>query len=377
MWMEELKNGKYKFRESYINPLTEKKKTVSVTMISKSRAAKKQAKIILSEKIQKQLEKLNDHDLIQGKRFEECIDEWLVEYKQQVKNSTYCTSLSYIRTVKRNIPADTLMMKISSPMIVDLLETLLYKDNRSNQYCNMIKGKMQVFFRWAQKKRYIKDNPLKDTQIKWKSPKPNKIENKFLEEDELQAILKYTWQRNTIYASLFEWLYQTGMRIGEALGLSFNDIEKGEDGIYIAHITGTLDYSNNLHVEEMKKTSSTKTPAGMRDVELSHRAIAIFKFLQNEEGSVGPLFQSRTGNVLQPTYLNTYLRKLKKILNIDKPLTTHIFRHTHISKLAELGVPLYVIQERVGHEDSSVTKKIYLHVTKKAHQQLVDKLDEL
>ena len=156
------------------------------------------------------------------------------------------------------------------------------------------------------------------------------------------------------------------MRIGEALGLSFNDIEKDEDGIYVAHVTGTLDYSNNLHIEEMKKTSSTKTPAGMRDVELSHRATAIFKFLQNEEGGVGPLFQSKTGNVLQPTYLNTYLRKLKKILNIDKPLTTHIFRHTHISKLAELGVPLYVIQERVGHEDSSVTKKIYLHVTKKA-----------
>ena len=57
MWMEELKNGKYKFRESYISPLTEKKKTVSVTMTSKSRVAKKQAKIILYRKNPKTIRK--------------------------------------------------------------------------------------------------------------------------------------------------------------------------------------------------------------------------------------------------------------------------------------------------------------------------------
>lgn len=43
MWMEN-KNNKYMFRESYIDPLTEKKKIVSVTMKSKSRASQKQAK---------------------------------------------------------------------------------------------------------------------------------------------------------------------------------------------------------------------------------------------------------------------------------------------------------------------------------------------
>lgn len=375
MWMVN-KNGKYMFRESYIDPLTEKKKIVSVTMTSKSRAAQKQAKVVLSEKIEERLKKSQYEDIITGKRFGEAISEWLVEYKQQVKNSTYCTSISYIRTIQRQISSDTLLIKISSPLITEMIENLLYKDKRSNMYCQVILGKLRVFFRWAKKKRYIKENPTDNLEIKWKHSSTSKIENKFLEENELNAILDYTWKRNKIYASLFEWLYQTGMRIGEALALSFDDIEV-KNNIYIVHITGTLDYSNNLHVENMKKTASTKTPAGIRDIELSHRAIAIFNFLKFEEGGNGPLFQSRTGNVLQPTYLNTYLRKLKKILNIDKPLSTHIFRHTHISKLAELGVPLYVIQQRVGHDDSSVTKKIYLHVTKKAHQQLVDKLDEL
>lgn len=61
-------------------------------------------------------------------------------------------------------------------------------------------------------------------------------------------------------------------------------------------------------------------------------------------------------------------------LKIDKPVSSHIFRHTHISKLAELGVPMYVIQQRVGHSNSRVTQEIYTHVT---HEAIVKNRDQL
>ncbi|WP_234982478.1 tyrosine-type recombinase/integrase [Limosilactobacillus caccae] len=80
---------------------------------------------------------------------------------------------------------------------------------------------------------------------------------------------------------------------------------------------------------------------------------------------------------MQTSAMNTFLRTAKNNLGIDKPLSSHIFRHTHISKLAELGVPLYVIQQRVGHEDSKITKGIYLHVTQKAIEKEAPKLDKL
>ena len=57
--------------------------------------------------------------------------------------------------------------------------------------------------------------------------------------------------------------------------------------------------------------------------------------------------------------------------------TTHTFRHTHVSKLAELGVPLYVIQHNVGHSNSKITRDVYLHVTKKAQQELRNKLNKM
>lgn len=89
MWMEEQKNGKYKFRESYIDPLTEKVKKVSITLTSKSRAAQKKARMILSEKIEKKLSKINSNNIITNQTIEKCIQEWLPEYQQLVKANTY------------------------------------------------------------------------------------------------------------------------------------------------------------------------------------------------------------------------------------------------------------------------------------------------
>lgn len=62
---------------------------------------------------------------------------------------------------------------------------------------------------------------------------------------------------------------------------------------------------------------------------------------------------------------------------INKPITSHIFRHTLVSFLAEKGVPLKAIMDRVGHEDSDTTMKIYTHVTNKMKEKVIEVIDEL
>ncbi|WP_316246083.1 tyrosine-type recombinase/integrase [Streptococcus sp. Marseille-P6264] len=49
----------------------------------------------------------------------------------------------------------------------------------------------------------------------------------------------------------------------------------------------------------------------------------------------------------------------------DDSISTHIFRHTHISFLAEQGIPLEAIQDRVGHTRGSRGTDIYLYLTQK------------
>ena len=50
---------------------------------------------------------------------------------------------------------------------------------------------------------------------------------------------------------------------------------------------------------------------------------------------------------------------------IQKNLTSHIFRHTLVSRLAENRVPLKAIMDRVEHADAKTTTQIYTHITKK------------
>lgn len=54
---------------------------------------------------------------------------------------------------------------------------------------------------------------------------------------------------------------------------------------------------------------------------------------------------------------------------VGRRLTPHALRHTHTSLLAEQGVTLEAISRRLGHADSEITKKIYLHVTEKMKEK--------
>ena len=54
-----------------------------------------------------------------------------------------------------------------------------------------------------------------------------------------------------------------------------------------------------------------------------------------------------------------------------------MLRHSHISLLAELGVPIKVIMERVGHIDESITLRVYSHVTQNMHDDVKEKLNRI
>ncbi|KST82094.1 Phage integrase [Lactococcus lactis subsp. lactis] len=89
------------------------------------------------------------------------------------------------------------------------------------------------------------------------------------------------------------------------------------------------------------------------------------------------IFLSSRGNPLVLNSFNLKLKEAAKANHIDKEISSHIFRHSHVSLLSELGMPLKSIMERVGHSDAKVTLKIYNHVTKKGKKDIVDALNNL
>lgn len=91
------------------------------------------------------------------------------------------------------------------------------------------------------------------------------------------------------------------------------------------------------------------------------------------------IFVTDKGVPLQRNSFNNSIQAANKRLDkpINKPISSHIFRHTLVSYLAENGVPLKAIMDRVGHDDSDTTMKIYTHVTNKMKNKVVEIIDSL
>ncbi len=85
---------------------------------------------------------------------------------------------------------------------------------------------------------------------------------------------------------------------------------------------------------------------------------------------------TRTGTPMQNSSFNRSFAAAGKKSGINKRLTSHILRHTHVSLLAEQNTPLKAIMDRVGHEDADVTNKIYTHITDKMKTDLISQLEE-
>lgn len=68
---------------------------------------------------------------------------------------------------------------------------------------------------------------------------------------------------------------------------------------------------------------------------------------------------------------------LKKTPKIKKELTPHSLRHTHTSLLAEAGVDIIRIMDKLGHVDDDTTKQVYMHVTKPRKKEASQKFGEL
>lgn len=361
MWVEKNKSGSYKYSERYKDPLTGKLKKVTVSLDKNNKFTAKKAQMILEAKIQKRLQE--DGKVKQGVTLGQVIEEWEPIYKNQVRPTTFSHYDQVKKKIEHYVGFDTLVNKMDDRYLIQLCERLLYKENMSNVIVRNIYWKLSAILRFAYKRDYVTQSPRNHLDINWKKETHQKIAKKFLEDSEAKAVLDYVYQHNHQHGAIFEWQYLTGMRIGEALGMQVKNIYE-DKGNYYAQVTGTLIYTD-LKTSDYYKQDATKTASGLRSVLLPNRAVQLYK-----EWSFGKqpddflfVYDNRFFSF---TTLNRQLFNAKKFLGIDKELTTHTFRHTHVSKLAELGVPLYIIEDRIGHANSATIRNVYLHVTNKA-----------
>lgn len=374
MWMEELPNGKFTYRERYKDPYTEKNKKVSVTLNSKSNQAKNKAQRMLNEKI----EKAFDDKKKTGIRFSEAFSAWENYYPQIVKERTYASYKYPIKIIRNYFDDNIIIDNLRQKDIKNFLEHQYYKNNYSLNYVNQMRNILVSVFDYTE----LQVNPARNIALKRKPAtleEVQKVEQKYLEHEEAEKIIDY--QTNALYsrrfAQLTEFMLLTGMRFGEAVALQYKDF----DGQSV-YITKTLDYVSHKTSEGFNTTP--KNRRAQRKVNLSDRAIDIlnqiikenqFRALSEQYKDKEFVFTTRTGNPIHITNYNKSLQNAADRKGIKKDMSSHVLRHTHISTLAEMGLHLKAIMDRVGHGDSKTTQTIYMHLTDKMQQEVVDRLN--
>lgn len=376
MYIEERhgKDGiKYRYCEKFYDPRFAKWRRKSVTFNNKTRETRKRAQEILTNAIQKELGNV----MMDNRTIHSVIEEYKKIYKKNVKRTTFLSVETQYQEFEEFIDSKRIITTITTQDLNRFFDFLLYQKNLANQTTSAYKSRLNKLFQYAVKNGYIETNPIESCIIEYKTrTESKKNPNKFLEDDEYNRLIEYTRKINLRYAMLFEWMYMTGMRVGEALALTWDKIDL-DSNPPIAHVSSTLEY-HKLKIKDVYASTSPKTTASIRSVSLPNRCIEILAQIEEIEGSNrGFIFTTSKHTPISITAINTFLRTHRERMGIDKNISTHIFRHTHISKLAEMGLPLYSIQARVGHENSQVTESIYLHITKKMKDEVYNAIQNM
>ena len=369
MWTEPTKTGKVKFVEQFKNPLTLKYMRVSITMDKETNTTRKLAQQTLNKRIEEKLRHLEDGQIKEGVTFGELIEEFDNYYQQTVKPSTFASWKRLKACILKNFDSNILVSKITNKYLTNTLEAMIYQRGYNNAYVSQIKSKINQLMRHAYRHDYTAA-PIGQLEINWKRNNSAKsIEDKYLDDDEVKQVLEAVRAINPVHADVLMWQYLTGMRIGEVLALQVKNVFL-ENGKWFVKIDCTLEYSYKRK-SEFTISNTPKTQSSNRTILLPDKAVKIYRkySLNKQPDDVLFSIETKTGAFLHPLSMDNQLKKVQKALDLPKPLSTHIFRHTHASKLAELGVPIELISKRLGHKDSAITRQIYLHVTKKTAER--------
>lgn len=181
----------------------------------------------------------------------------------------------------------------------------------------------------------------------------------FLTEEEFKKFICY--ESNNTYNDFFTLLFYTGMRRGELLALTSNDIDFQKNDIYI---NKSINPKNGIMATVPKTNKSNRKIKMVKTV----REI-LFKY-RNINGTIFGL-KTITLTTLQRKCDNNCVRA-----NINKNIRIHDFRHSFASMCIFKGVPIEIISEYLGHENISTTLNTYSHLYPNSQEKLVAILDE-
>ncbi|MCT3577478.1 site-specific integrase [Levilactobacillus brevis] len=310
--------------------------------------------------------------------FETVYHEWYAEYVNTVREST---TVRVTKMFDNHILPAFGNKRIRTITLADVQRAVngWFKEVKVNykrwyNFANMV-------FKYALKQGYIISNPATLVTMPKRRDNWQRDPNKFWTKQQLIHFFSYIDPvEDAEKYTLFRVLAYTGIRRGECLALTWQDINFKQATLSvnksIAQGTG------GKQIIQPPKTNTGKRIIPLDDITLGHlkhwrhAQQRLYLMMGYNTMHPGQLIFANTKNGMKS--LNTPGKWLHAIID-DKPdefprITIHKLRHTHATLLFEAGASIKEVQDRLGDADVDTVMNVYAHVSNEQRRNTTDKL---
>lgn len=257
-------------------------------------------------------------------------------------------------------------------------------------------------FKMAVRDEIIRSNPAEGVMAEIKKSdlwvKTRKCGLTVPEQRELVEFMKDSHQFKG-WVPVITVLLGTGMRIGECLGLRWEDIDLDKRLISVNH--NLVDYQDRDIRKQVRKIQTTKTRAGVRMIPMIDEVYEAFitefelqsaiGFCEEEiDGYSGFIFTTTDQKLMSRSAVNNAIHRIVRIHNEEEEkkakaegrepilipqFSAHQLRHTFCTRFCENETNLKVIQSIMGHSDITTTMDIYADATPEKKQEIMANLN--
>ncbi len=358
--IKKAKNGTYYFRANLGYDVNGKK-------IQKYQSGFKTKKEAKEEYYKLLLMKPDDFAESENKMmFKQYVEElFLPWYRNKVKTQTY---ENRIHTILKHFPYFYKLAVCDIEPIHVQKWQLKLSTNLKPSYVRSVQGLFSLAMDRAVVLGIANTNPSK---VIGNVNKP-KQEVDFWTKEEFEKVISLIYKEDFYQHFLFIslWLlFMTGMRIGEATAIQWNDID---------FETGVLSINKTLYYKNLNdyRFTEPKTKASIRHIVLDKTTIILLKAWKNAQHKVVKTnyVMSYNGVPTQKHTISYAIDRYAKKAGIHR-IRIHGLRHSHASLLISMGENPLIIKERLGHEDIETTLGTYGHLYPNSNFQVAEKLN--
>lgn len=210
------------------------------------------------------------------------------------------------------------------------------------------------------------------------APKPQRSEILVLSNSEVERLMRES--DKTRWGALIHVAVMTGLRMGELMGLRWQDVDPDAGRLYVRQTLQWL--SGGRYVFQPPKTHRSARPVALSPVTAerlrNHRKEQI-----EDRLLLGPawsdehdlVFVTSIGTPLQPSNIRRALHQILNKAGLRNNIRFHDLRHAHATLLLQEGVHPKVVSERLGHAGITITLDTYSHVIPGLQDEAAAKLD--